>query len=131
VFWELYQYGRIQEVSANADAARSATRTNEIDVRQLRDVVNRLERQVERLTLANLALAQVVRDRLSVKQADIEAIVRDIDLRDGKLDGRLEQPVQVKRCEGCDRVNGPQRHFCLYCGKALPHESVLFPRAAK
>jgi hypothetical protein len=131
MFWELYQYGRIQEAGANADATRSAARTNETDVRNLRDTVNRLERQVERLTLASLAMAQILRDRLGVKQDEIEALVRDIDLRDGKLDGRLDQPVQVKRCEACDRVNGPQRHSCLYCGKGLPHDSVLFPLAVK
>ena len=130
MFWELYQYGRIEEASAAADAARDSARVNEAGVRNLRDTVNRLERQVERLTLASLALAQVLRDRLGVKESDIEAVVRDIDLSDGKLDGRLSQPVQVKRCEGCERVNGPQRHTCLYCGKSLPQESILFPPAS-
>jgi hypothetical protein len=131
MFWELYQYGRIEEASASADAARSAARAAETDLRYVRDTVSRLERQVERLTLANLALATILRDRLGVKEEDIEGTVRDIDLRDGKLDGRLDQPMQVKRCEGCDRVNGPQRHTCLYCGKALPHDSILFPPPAK
>lgn len=131
MFWELYQYGRIQEASANADAARSASRTNETDIRQLDGAVNRLERQVERLTLANLALAQVLRDRLGVKQEEIEAVIRDLDLSDGKLDGRIDRPVQVKRCEACDRVNGPQRYSCLYCGKGLPQESFLFPPQTK
>lgn len=131
MFWELYQYGRIQEASANADAARSAARSHETDIRQLDGTVDRLERQVERLTLANLALAQVLRDRLGVKQEEIEAVVRDLDLSDGKLDGRLERPVQVKRCEACDRVNGPQRHSCLYCGKGLPQESIMFPAPMK
>jgi hypothetical protein len=131
MFWELYQYGRIQEASANADAARSAARANEADTHKLRDIVGRLERQVERLTLTNLALAQVLRDKLGVKQADIEAAVRDIDLADGKLDGRLELPTKAKRCEACDRVNGPQRYTCLYCGKGLPQESILFPPAVQ
>jgi hypothetical protein len=129
MFWELYQYGRIEDASATADAAHSAARANETDVRDLRGIVDRLQRQVERLTLATLAMAQVLRDKLGVKQAEIEAIIRDIDLADGQLDGRLSQPVQVKRCEGCERVNGPQRHTCLYCGKGLPHESILFPPA--
>lgn len=131
MFWELYQYGRIHDASANADAARSAARANEADVRDLRGIVDRLERQVERLTLANLALAQILRDRLGVKEAEVEAAVRDIDVRDGKLDGRLDLPVQVKRCEACQRVNGPQRFTCLYCGKGLPQESILFPPAVK
>jgi hypothetical protein len=131
MFWELYQQGRIREASANADAARSAARTNETDVRDLRSTVQRLERQVERLTLASLALAEILRDRLGVKQEEIEAQVRDIDVRDGKLDGRLNQPVQVKRCEACTRVNGPQRLTCLYCGKGLPQESILFPSPVK
>ena len=131
MFWELYQYGRIHEASANADAARSAARTNESDLRDVRGTVDRLERQVERLTLASLALAEILRDRMGVKQDEIEAVVRDIDLRDGKLDGKLSQPMQVKRCEGCERVNGPQRHSCLYCGKGLPQESILFPPVSK
>ena len=131
MFWELYQYGRIQEASANADAARSAARAADSDVRDLRGTIDRLERQVERLTLASLALAQILRDRMGVKEEEIEAVVRDLDVRDGKLDGRLDQPVQVKRCEACQRVNGPQRHACLYCGKGLPHDSILFPPSAR
>lgn len=131
MFWELYQYGRIQEASATADAARSAARSTERDLRQLSADVDGLQRQVERLTLANLALAQILRDRLGVKQLEIEGVIRDLDLSDGKLDGRIDRPMQVKRCEGCDRVNGPQRYSCLYCGKGLPQDSILFPSPAK
>jgi hypothetical protein len=68
----------------------------------------------------------MLRDKLGVTEAQIEATIRDIDLRDGKLDGKLDQPIQVKRCEACDRVNGQNRHRCLYCGKALKQESFLF-----
>ena len=126
MFWELYQQGQIYESSAAADAARNVARSAESGVRDLKNDVIRLEQQVERLTLSTIALAELLRDKLGITEAQIEATIRDIDLRDGKLDGKLDQPIQVKRCEACDRVNGQNRQRCLYCGKELKQESFLF-----
>ena len=126
MFWELYQHGRIHDASATADAARSAARGAESGVRELRTELVETQRQVERLTLTTIALAELLRDKLGVTEETIEATIRDIDLRDGRLDHKLDQPVQVKRCEACDRVNSPRHDRCIYCGKGLKREPFLF-----
>ena len=124
MFWELYQQAQIQTAKDAAQDARRSTRSTEFDVAALQRRADGLEKQVQRLTLATMALAELLRDRLQVSQAEIEAKVRDIDLRDGKLDGKLA--TSVKTCPTCSRVNGPQRVTCLYCGTALPDDALLF-----
>jgi len=109
MFGHLYQNWQIADAPINVDG--------------LQRRVKRLEEQVERLTLASIALAELLRDRLGVPQDDIEAKVHEIDLRDGRLDGKLSRPGPV--CPGCQRANSPHRTACLYCGKPLPVEGIL------
>ena len=127
MFWEMYQQGQIETATNAALDAHRATRSTEFEVGALQRRADHLEHQVQRLTLATMALAELLRDRLQVSQAEIEAKVRDIDLRDGKLDGKVA--AAIKSCPKCGRVNGPQRLTCLYCATALPADTSLFANA--
>lgn len=121
MFWELFQNRRIEQAAQEAaDAKTAATKHAE----NLRQDLQLLEQQVERLTLAVMAMAAILRDRQGISAEEIEAKVREIDLRDGRLDGKLSP--SVKQCDACGRVNGPRRTACLYCGANLPKESFLF-----
>jgi hypothetical protein len=53
----------------------------------------------------------------------IEAKIREIDLRDGKLDGTFRPPA--KTCKECGRVSSPMSATCLYCGAPLPKDSLV------
>ena len=54
---------------------------------------------------------------------DLIAKIKEIDLRDGKLDGK--PGVSPQECPGCGKPNGPHRKACLYCGGELPAVSPL------
>ena len=123
MFWDLYQNWQIAETTTTASIAQSTARNAQTNVDGLARKVKHLEEQVERLTLGSMALAELLRDRLGVPQAEIEAKVQEIDLRDGKLDGKLSRPAPV--CPGCQRTNSPQRSACLYCGKPLPMDTAF------
>ena len=43
--------------------------------------------------------------------------IREIDLRDGQLDGKLAIAVD---CEGCGRALADRHIQCLYCGVKVP-----------
>ena len=123
--WELFQQRRITTANDKADDAKHAARSAESLASRFDSQIRQLEQQNDRLTLAVMALAEILRDQFQVSQDTIEAKMRDIDIRDGKLDGKMTR--FGKLCRGCGRVNGAKRTACLYCGESLPQDSFLFP----
>lgn len=101
---------------ARARAAQQAAgNIQKSDLVELRD-------QVERLTLLNQALWELIRARLNVTDAELEQLAQEIDLRDGKQDGKLtSHPL---KCPNCGRVSNSRHRKCLYCG--LLFETDLF-----
>jgi hypothetical protein len=123
--WELFQQDRIRQADETAWEARTESRGAIREVEDLRQRLRSLEERTERLALAAMAMAEILRDRDLLSEEEVEAKIREIDLRDGELDGRLAAPLQ--RCSKCDRVIGRSRRACLYCGTPLVEGSVLFP----
>ena len=101
------------------DSALKARR----DTRDLEQEIRVLEQQVGHITLASMAMAEILRDHLGITDEVIEAKMNEIDLRDGKLDGTFR--LSAKTCNECGRVSGPMSATCLYCRAPLPKESVL------
>jgi hypothetical protein len=124
VLWELFQTSRIEQSNRNASEAEASAREAQGDVGNLRRRVQVLEKQCERLTLAAMAMAEIVRDKLKLSEQEIEAKLAEIDLRDGRLDGQFRPPVAG--CPDCHRPNAASRRQCLYCGAALISGSFLF-----
>jgi hypothetical protein len=127
VLWELFQTSRIEQSNRNAAEAKASVREAESDVGDLQRRVHVLEKQCERLTLAAMAMAEILRDKLKLSEHEIEAKLAEIDLRDGRLDGQFRS--SVASCPDCHRPNGANRRQCLYCGSVLPPGSFLFPLA--
>ncbi len=81
---------------------------------QLLTRMKELEHQVGRLTLLNQAMWELVRDRAKLTDADMEAKIREVDLRDGVEDGAITNTAM--QCPSCGRVSGSRHYKCLYCG---------------
>jgi len=92
--------------------------------RALEQEIRELKQQVERLMLASLAMAEILRDQLGISAEVIEGKIREIDLRDGKLDGKLHP--SAKPCGACGRISSPMHATCLYCGAPIPKDFLLF-----
>ena len=76
--------------------------------------VSDLKDQVERLSLLNQALWELVRNQLKLTDADLEQKAQEVDLRDGIPDGKMtSHPL---RCPTCGRVSNSKHRKCLYCG---------------
>lgn len=91
-----------------AAAARDARR----EVRELHD-------RVDRLTLVCMALWELLKERGELSEQDLASKVSEIDLRDGRADGKVAR--QVKRCASCGRVMSPRHEACMYCGAVNLH----------
>lgn len=96
-----------------ADAARGAQRSTG-DVQRQSD---RLEARLDRALLACEALWTIVRDRLNVSEEELIQRVTEIDMSDGRLDGKARK--SAVRCPKCDRTIAPRFGRCMYCGQAI------------
>ena len=111
-FWELRQESRIRQAQEAASDARGDAREQS---RQIQD----LERQVDRLSTAVIALAELLQTQLGIPSELLEAKMREVASRGVTL------TPQAKRCPACDRLSSPEHAKCMYCGKPLPHEPLL------
>lgn len=86
--------------------ARAAT-----DVRTQNEFI---QCDVEKLFMLTEALWTILKEKHGCTDAELVQRVQEIDLRDGKLDGKV---VKVKPdCPKCSRKLMGKRPVCLYCG---------------
>jgi hypothetical protein len=117
--YDLFQDGRIAQASGEAANARSAARRAD-------SAEQRLESEVETLKLACAAMWSLLSERCGVTGDDLADRMQQIDLRDGRLDGRITP--EVARCDKCRRPMSARHNHCMYCGHAHLHR-VPFPDA--
>lgn len=105
--WNAHHQGQIGEASADAAAARH-------DAKTASDHAEELERRVEALTLTCQALWELSSVKLGLTEATLLAKVQEIDLRDGRADGKVAQ--KAGKCPRCYRATSSTRRRCVYCG---------------
>ncbi len=77
---------------------------------QMRDLTDRLDK----LLLVNMAMWELLKDRTELTEEDLMTKVQQIDLRDGRADGKISKTVA--KCPKCGRTMSPRHKKCLYCG---------------
>ena len=112
--WDVYQQGQI---SSAADTAAAAKRDAAHTDARLHNEVLRLESKIDTLALICQALVEILRDRGGVSEPDIEAKMKDIDIRDGRSDGRIiGKPTE---CPKCHRSAHTRQRVCMYCSTPI------------
>lgn len=84
--------------------------------------VKELTRRVERLSILNQALWEILRDKIGLTDEELEGKVQEVDMRDGVADGSMT--ATAVRCPRCQRVCNARHKKCLYCGQLF--EAPLF-----
>lgn len=74
------------------------------------DVTSRLEK----LTLLCRAMWTLLQERTGVTEEDLARRATEIDLLDGKADGKVS--VRASMCTSCNRTVAPRHLKCIYCG---------------
>ncbi|MBP7933654.1 MAG: hypothetical protein KA354_03295 [Phycisphaerae bacterium] len=95
---------------APADAACARHRAADASIR-----IRQLEADVDRLLLINRALWELVRAQHGLEDSHLVDKVKELDLRDGRLDGKLTAH-QTQRCQRCGRTLSRKHPRCIYCG---------------
>ena len=107
VLWERYQT-RVDEASSADNALRNRTAD------QLHEDYLHLEHRVERLTLINRAMWEFLCETHDWDEGKLFERVREIDGRDGSVDGRIK--AQVVACPECGHHVNLRHPVCVYCG---------------
>jgi len=108
--WELYQQHRLLQAELNAGTAKRQAAES-----RLADYT--LQARCDRLELVTHAMWTLLREKLGLRDDELVSRVRELDLTDGRLDGRYERPPL--QCPACGRTTGRRRPTCVYCGAEL------------
>lgn len=112
--WDVYQQGVIGRAS---EIAESAKRDSKHTDARLHAEALRLDSKIDGLALICQALFEILRDKGGISQEEVEAKVAEIDLRDGRADGRIQG--RPTKCPDCDRVAHTRQRVCMYCGAPI------------
>ena len=107
MLWNLLQQMQISDLESSSIEAKGGMRR-----------VSQMQRSLDALCLTSVAMWELLSERLGVKEDELLAKIQEIDLRDGRLDGKITRPP--KQCTACQSPNNPSRSQCMYCGKPLP-----------
>lgn len=112
--------GTFYGLSSNAESVSGAM--DRVDVRstarKAQTKVQELEDRLSRAMLACEAMWTLARDKLGLTEEMLMERITEIDLSDGKLDGKVVR--QVSPCPHCKRPNSLRFVHCIYCGQTLP-----------
>ena len=76
--------------------------------------VEYLEDRIERLTLITQALWELLQKKVGIEESELTALIEEIDLRDGVLDGKITKKPQ--KCSRCNQSVSIKTNVCFYCG---------------
>jgi len=107
MLWELYQQSRIRSANLNAESA--ARQTGDV-----RNALRELESRTDRQALTTMAIWALLSEKLGITEQELEDKINEIDLSDGKLDGKVH--VDTSTCTSCNRKLSKRHQRCMYCG---------------
>ena len=116
MFWELYQQSQIH--GAKSDAARASGKATRVE-----DELRRVYDRIDSLALICQSMWELIRERTTLTDQDIDQKLQEIDLRDGKADGKMSTPP--KNCTDCGRVIARRHSRCLYCGAEFEKDHIF------
>jgi hypothetical protein len=108
--WDIFQEIRLNDQRAKQANTDSSLRRTSMD---LDDLV----RQVRKMALVNQALYELIKERIEISDEDLRKKIREIDLRDGTADERLDAPpLRCPKCQGTVTVGSLS---CRTCGATV------------
>ena len=116
LFWELRQQ---RDISYAQDAAQHASRK----ATDLTTEIKTLRSAIDKLLLINRALWEIIAEKNGLTDEYLTQKVNEIDLRDGKLDGKVT--TAVRQCASCGKTIFAGHQKCLYCGTEFGGANLL------
>ena len=110
IFWSMAasRAAAAEAAEAKGTARRAGTRVEE------------LEDRLDRALLACEAMWTILRDKIGVTDEELIDRVNEVDLSDGRLDGKVRKTAVT--CPSCGRTIAQRFPKCMYCGQAIVHD---------
>ena len=89
-----------------------------------------MRQDIEKLYMLVEALWLIVRETSGLEDEDLVELVKQVDLQDGRLDGRNSANAAVRKCANCGKTILRGKSKCAYCGSEL-HDDALFRHNGK
>ena len=77
---------------------------------------SKAQKNTERLYMVVQAMWELLREKVGLTDSDLEAKVQEIDLRDGRLDGKDANLTATHACRQCGRTILSGQSACSWCG---------------
>jgi len=114
LFWELHQTKRIGEAESRAAQAKRTATSARQDMAEMQE-------RCDKALMVCEALWTILRDKFKLTDEHLVARINELDLSDGRLDGRVKKEKAV-RCPECDRTISRRFPRCMYCGTVIVHD---------
>lgn len=114
---DLMQDRRIRHIQDRVDGISTSSKMNASAA--AREVTVELNQRMNKLLLTNVALMELLIEKTGITEDDIAKKISEIDLRDGKEDGKLNERATLppaKDCPECDAKICRDFNRCLFCG---------------
>lgn len=109
--WDVFQQYQIHKLGKEFEAGREVIAGEQAGQQAALDA---LDERVARLALICKALLELLQERTGVSEQDLAKKIAEIDLRDGRADGRMAP--KAKPCPACGSMMSPRFNRCLFCG---------------
>ena len=77
---------------------------------------SKAQKNTERLYMVVQAMWELLREKVGLTDTDLEAKIHEIDLRDGRLDGKNANQTAAHACRKCGRTILSGQSVCSWCG---------------
>ena len=101
-------------------ATASAAAETKGDARDAKRNTAEIDAKPERASLACEAMWPLLPDKLRMTDLDPLTPTTEIELSDGKLDGKVRR--SAVSCPSCNRTIARRFPKCMYCGQAIMHD---------
>jgi hypothetical protein len=85
------------------------------DARQVATELDLTKAHLERLMMICEALWTIIKKQHDLEDKDLMDYVAQVDMQDGKLDGKVAKQAPPK-CQECGRTSSRQSMICIFCG---------------
>lgn len=113
-----YNYENARAATEGAIDAQSAARRAE-------NALARLEDALDRQALVIRTLLTACEKAGLFNEGAFRELMNDIDLSDGKLDGKFKPQAGPQSCPACGKTNGKRAVSCMYCGAQLEARDIM------
>lgn len=112
--WDVFNHYEATRANRKSDETSLKLETAKSNIG---DEISRVHERVDHLALLCRAMFELLQERTDIKDADLAKKMEEIDLRDGRRDGKMGSAIT--KCPDCGRTVSPKFRKCLYCGRAV------------